>query len=427
MLILYTVLTILLSPLLLLAFVWRYGLRRTLRGLPERLGHGGASVRLSMERAERLWVHAASVGEVKAAEAFLREIPRRFPGMTRVLTTTTVAGEELARRLELAEEVRLAPLDLPFAVRGAVRRWRPRAAVLIETELWPHWIRVLNEEDVPLVVVNGRISDRTFRSYRLFSRLWSPLLAKFARVGAQSPVHAERYLALGARPERVVMTGNLKFDRPLPDLGRVAPLRRAYGFSDADWVWVCGSTHPGEEDALIAAAADLRREAPLKLVMAPRHVERGRDVRRRLEKAGFTARCRTSLDAPGTFDALVLDTVGELSDLYGVASAAFVGGSWVPHGGQNPLEPARWGIPVLFGPHMDNFREMAELFLRNDAARAVSDEKDLRDALGALRRDPESARRRGEAARRTADGQRGALDASLRLLMESISARSGRP
>jgi 3-deoxy-D-manno-octulosonic-acid transferase len=418
MLILYSILFFLFWPLLFLVFVWRYGLRRTLRGLPERFSWGG-----SWPAPGVLWVHAASVGEVRAAENFLRALPARFPQVPRLLTTTTVNGKELAQRLGLAETVRLAPLDRPGAVRRLIHRCRPRALVLIETELWPHWLRTLAEERVPVAVVNGRISDGAFPLYYRLRGFLEPLLMGIARVGVQSPRHASRFLQLGAHPESVAITGNLKFDVPLPDKTRRTALCQVFGISDKDLVWVLGSTHPGEEKGALDVYLSLRKNFPtLRLVVAPRHVERAGEVQRLFSEQGFQTALRSRLSShAGAVDVIVLDTVGELAEIYGLATVVFVGGSLVRRGGQNPLEAARWGVPLLWGPHMENFKEIADLFQENQAALEVKDTAGLLEVVERLLHSPERRERMGAAARTLADSQRGALESNLSLLEEAMT------
>lgn len=418
MMILYSLLFFILWPLLFLVFVWRYGLRRTLRGLPERFGFGG-----EWPVPGALWVHAASVGEVRAAENFLRALSARFPGVPRLLTTTTVNGKELALRLGLAETVRLAPLDRPGAVGRFIRRARPRALVLVETELWPYWLMALSAPPIPVVVVNGRISDGAFPLYHRLRGIFAPLLSRLARVGVQSPRHASRYLQLGAPPESVAITGNLKFDVPLPDLARRPALVAAYGFSESDRVWVLGSTHPGEEAMALEAFASLRQKHPtLRLVVAPRHVERADELVRLFSNRGYRVGLRSRLSfSTGPADVLVLDTVGELAEVYGLATIVFVGGSLVRHGGQNPLEAARWAVPLIFGPHMENFREIAALFRDSRAALVIANAAELERAVSGLLDSKAAASALGVLARTLADGQRGALEANLALLEESLA------
>jgi 3-deoxy-D-manno-octulosonic-acid transferase len=415
----YSFLFFLTWPLVFLAFVWKYGLRKSVRGLPERFGWGGPWP----DKPGSIWIHAASVGEVRAAEQLLRALPERFQGVPRFLTTTTVHGKELAQRLALAETVRLAPVDRPGIFRAALRRVRPRAVVLVETELWPHWLATLAREKVPTAVVNGRVSDGAYPLYHALKKMWTPLLSGLARVGVQSPRNAARFLALGADARRVVIAGNLKNDVPLPDPARVPALKKAYGFPDADPVWVLGSTQPAEETVLRAVFAALRKSHPrLRAVVAPRRVERAVETRRRFEEAGFRCSLRSQVSsAPDAPDVLVLDTVGELSEVYGVAAVAFVGGSLVRRGGQNPLEPARWGVPVVYGPSMENFREIDAALRAAGGARAVENGEALRVIVDRWLATPSERGWAGAAARSVADGERGALEAHLRLIEETLA------
>jgi 3-deoxy-D-manno-octulosonic-acid transferase len=412
----YSLLLAVLWPLIFLAFVWRFGLRRTFRGLGERLGGGPESP------GDTLWVHAASVGEVKAVEPLLRRLPERFPGMRRLLTTTTVPGQELARKLNLAEEVRLAPLDLGFCAGRFLQRRRVKALALVETELWPNWLRTARARGVPVAVLNGRISDRSIASYLRLKFLWAPLLQGLRRVGAQSPEHARRWTLAGADPARVSVNGNLKYDAALPDRGGRLELFKKYRFRRSDHIWVCGSTHAGEEEVLAGVlAALLKRGDSLKMVLAPRHVERAGDVGRLLAARGLSFRLRTAAGADfAPADVLILDTVGELAEAYGLASAVFLGGSLAPRGGQNPLEPARWGAPLLFGPHMENFQDIADLLLAGGGAARVADGPALEKKLSAWKADPGAAAACGEAALRAARSQQGAVEKSLDLLEEIL-------
>lgn len=424
---LYTVLLIVFSPVVLIGFVWRFGLRRTFNGLPERFGGGTRKLKADEKNRTVIWTHAASVGEVRAVEAFLRLLPSRIPGVVRCLTTTTVNGRDLAESLDIAETVHLAPADYPFCVGRFLNRWGPKALVLVETELWPHWIHTARRRNVPVLIVNGRLSERSLRSYRLLPGFWRPILESITRIGAQSPGHAARWKSLGGKPSQIVVTGNLKYDVALPDLSQRAAVFRKYGFSESDYVLVCGSTHAGEEDILIDVAVSLRaRGESVKLVLAPRHVERAAEAARQLHRANLPFRLRSAhVTAPESFPVMVLDTLGELTEVYGLASAAFVGGSLIRRGGQNPLEPARWGVPVVFGPSMENFQEMAEMFLEKKGAVQVPDGKALEELIVSWRRDPASAQNVGEAARRAALSQGGSVEKSIALLQEVL--RASRP
>lgn len=416
----YSIALWLLWPLVVMVFVWRFGLRRTLRGLPERLAVTPAPRPLPAGR-PRLWIHAASVGEVRAAEGLLRRLPGTFPGSVRALTCTNVTGEDLARRQSLAETVRLAPVDAPWCVNRLLDVWQPDALVLIETELWPHWLRQAQKRKVPVVVLNARISDRTLGAYRALKSLWAPLLESLSWVGAQSEEQAARWVSLGAKPARVVVTGNLKLDVPLHEESGRPALFQKYGFQPGERILVAGSTHAGEEHGVVDAFLTARSQGHLdKLVLAPRHMERAPEVVRLVESKGLAARRRSENGAARAPDVLVLDSVGELAEVYGVASAAFVGGSFVPRGGQNPLEPARWGVPVLFGPHMENFRETSQMLLSVHGAFSLQDGPQLSAQIARWAQDPAQRQAAGAAAAQVAAAQRGAIEKSLTLLRKAV-------
>ncbi|MBI4397078.1 MAG: DUF374 domain-containing protein [Elusimicrobia bacterium] len=423
----YSLLLFLMWPLVFLGFVWRYGLRRTLKGLGERFGFG--LPKKQSKNRPLIWIHAASVGEVRAVEGYLRNFPRTFPHVTRLLTTTTISGKELAEKLCVADEVRLAPMDLSFCVKRLAARMSPIALVLVETELWPNWIRALGDLDVPLFLINGRLSDRSFRAYFLMRFFWKPLLRRFSVIAVQNNLYAERFTKLGADPAQVAVTGNLKSDIPAPDLSRRPGLFRKFGFEETDRVWVCGSTHEGEEEVLADVFLSLLwRDQSLKLVLAPRHIERAPNVCRLLERKGLPHHLRSQIAEGTKPSVLILDTVGELADVYGLATWAYVGGSLIPRGGQNPLEPARWGVPVLFGPHMENFRDTSKLLIQEKAALQVKDAKMLEEFLYYSSRNPATREAMGQAARRVAEAQQGAVANNYKLLqdlMKSLDNGSG--
>ncbi|MDP6540545.1 MAG: glycosyltransferase N-terminal domain-containing protein [Planctomycetota bacterium] len=379
-------------------------------GLPERLG-------LRAPRADGPdphWVHAASVGEVQAALRLIDRLTGR--GDALVASTTTLTGRALARRTRPGLATALAPLDHPWCVAAALSRCAPRSLVLVETELWPSWIAGAERRQVPVLVVSGRISDRSFPRYRRLSRWLEPTLRRLSAVGARSQRDAERFVALGVPERNVVVTGDLKLEPPAappelaPDLG-AALARVPY--------WVAGSTHPGEEVAAWEATRALRREgARLALVVAPRHPERIEAAAQALEAAGakLTRRSASALPVLGDGEVLLLDTLGELAAVYSGARAAFVGGTLVPVGGHNLLEPLQAGVPVLFGPHTSNARDGAELLLATGAGARVDGEASLAAALGALLED-DAERHAGIARGRLAlEDHRGAAERSAALL-----------
>lgn len=387
---------------------WRVGVR-------ERLGGGPALPRGC------IWIHAASVGEVLAAS---RLIDRLQKAGHRVATSTvTLTGREVMRGRSPEVPCRLAPLDHPWCVSAALDRVQPAALVLVETEIWPSWIAAARRRGIPVVVVSGRVSDRSYPRYRRAGWLLWRTLGRLSAVGARTAVDRDRFVALGADPARVSVIGDLKLDvdaepRPLPP-----ELRAALAGLP---VIVAGSTHPGEEQAALEALA--RAEAAgmsPALVVAPRHPERAEEVVRRVQGAGRAARRRTALPGsslrPG--DVLVLDTVGELPSLYECADAAFVGGTLVPVGGHNLLEPVFAGRPVLYGPHTANVRHVAELLERAGAGRRVHDARELSLAVVDLLRDPAAARARGERGRLELERHRGSAERAASLIESALGAR----
>ena len=367
-----------------------------------------------------IWIHAVSVGEVQAARTLIAGLRDRYPGHRLWLSTTTRTGRAVAAGIEAVDGLFYFPLDLPPAVDRVLDRVRPVLFIAVDTELWPNLLRRCARRGVRTVLVNGRISDRSYPRYRLVRRWFRRVLADMDRCCAQSDESARRLVDLGAPAERVVVTGNLKFDAlPAPRPGSApgdGDLLRALGVAADRPVLVAASTHPGEEGPVLDAFRRLRARAPgLVLVLAPRHPERGAEAAALAAKRGLAAvrRSRPPDDGAGGADVVVLDTVGELPALFRVATVVFVGGSLVPAGGHNVIEPASWGRPVVFGPHMENFAEIAELFLANRAARRVASAVELAPVLAGLLADPRRRAELGTAARSLVEANRGAAARSL--------------
>ncbi len=369
-----------------------------------------------------LLIHAVSVGEVEVARRLLRELRRRAPDLPVTLTVTTATGLALARRtLAGLAVVHPSPLDLPGPVRRLLEAVHPRAVVLVETELWPELLHQCARRGVPVAVVNGRLSDRSFRRYRQVRPLLRPLLAPLHLVLARAEADAARFSELGVPRGRVRASGNLKYDLE-PATEELPWQTSVRGWAGERPVLVAGSTMEGEEAAVLDAVDGLAGAwERLFLVLAPRHPERFDTVARLLESRGTAVVRRSDLPAARARvpDVLLLDTIGELGRAYAEARAAFVGGSLVPTGGHNPLEPAAWGVPVLTGPHVHNFREVyADLFAAGGAVE-VRDAAGLTGALDAWLGDAEAAAAAGEAARAVMERSRGAAaraaEAVLRL------------
>ena len=322
-----------------------------------------------------LWVHAASVGEVQAAAPIVRALQSRYPGETILVTTTTPTGAR--RTVELFGDAvvhRYLPFDLPWAMATYLDRARPRVAIIMETEIWPNLMALCRAREVPVVLANARLSERSASRYRKFHRLYAPTFQGVAAVAAQSGKDADRLASIGAPPECIHVTGNTKFDVPIPtDLHeKAATLRRTWGATRG--VWIAASTHRGEEAKVLAAFEEVRARLPESLlILAPRHPERFPEAEALARRHGFTSvlRSQRPLDCSNA-EVYIGDTMGELLLLYAAADVAFVGGSLVEVGGHNMLEPAALGVPVLLGPHQFNVAEISRQLIEAGGAESIA-------------------------------------------------------
>lgn len=364
--------------------------------------------------AGRVWFHAASMGEVRSLRGILEALARERPGAGVVVTTQTETGWHEARRLYPEAAVLKAPLDLSWTVRRALRRLKPSALVLVESEFWPNLVRSAARRDIPVAVAGGTISERSFRRMsslplRPFARAVFPELS---RVWAADDAAAERFLDLGTPPGALVAAGSPKFDvpEPVPPPGSEPFLAALRTWKGQGALLVAGSTHEGEEDAMVEAAAQLRRRFALRLVLAPRHPQRFEAAARRLEASGvrFVRRSERRDGAlPAEADVCLLDAMGELAAVYPEADAAFVGGSLVPVGGHNVLEPAACGVPSAWGPHARQFAAECRGLAAAGGGVEVADADRLGEVLAVWLSDPVARRRAGEKARRFVVSHRG--------------------
>jgi 3-deoxy-D-manno-octulosonic-acid transferase len=399
--------------------------RRLTRGVPlnvrARLGRQAPSG----EGGPRGWVHAVSVGEAIAAASLVEGLRRLHPELPLVMTTVTSTGAQIVReRFAGLATHRFFPLDFPAVTRRAVASINPAFLICMETELWPNTLRTLASRGVPVMIANGRISDRSFRRYRLVRRFMTAVLADVRVFAMQSDEDARRIIALGAQPERVVVTGNIKLEAAVADPpGAVDLWRRLLGLRPEQRVWIAGSTHAGEEDVVLEAHRAALAECPeLVLVVAPRHPERTGEVLALLERRGWPAIRRSELPSAVTSTAspvppvVVLDTVGELATLYAIADVVFVGGSLVPVGGHNLLEAAQRRKPILIGPHVGNFRESTSLLESVGAALVVRDASGLARALQRRLADPDLRAKLGDAGHEAVASRHGAVRETLDLV-----------
>ena len=373
-----------------------------------------------------IWVHAVSVGEVQAAAALVNTLRERYPDIPIVVTTFTPTGAGRARALfRDRAHVRYLPFDLPGAVRRFFKKVKPRIAVIFETELWPNLYHECGRRRVPLVLASARISARSVGRYRRLGALFRETLAQGVVIAAQGEADANRFRSLGSDPGSTYVTGNLKFDFSVPaDIGERGRVLREY-YAPGRLVWVAGSTHGGgEEDALIEAQKLVRSRLPnALLVMAPRHPNRFGEVAAQLVSRGvrFIRRSQTpAAGAIGEADILLLDSLGELLDFYAAGDVAFVGGSLVPIGGHNLLEPAALGMPILTGPHNSNSAEAARVLISSGAAQVAENPQDLADKVVALLKDPEGRARMGKEGRAFVEANKGALQKLLGLVIPLI-------
>jgi 3-deoxy-D-manno-octulosonic-acid transferase len=375
---------------------------------------------LNLDGDRSIWIHAVSVGEVLAARPLVPALRERFPGHRLFLSTTTLTGNEIAKSVRGLDGLFFAPFDFPHAVRRALEVVNPSLLVLVETELWPNLIHEASRRGARVALVNGRISPRSFPRYRRVRRFLSGMLSEVDLFLMQGEPHAERIRAMTAPPERVKVTGNLKFDAVEAGRPPERVVRLLNGGSPRP-LWVAGSTMPGEEELVLRAFHRVRERVPhARLLLAPRHRERFSEVPGLIESAGFRCLRRSALD-PGSWsdgEVLLLDTLGELAQVYSLASVVFVGGSLVPTGGHNILEPAVAGKPVLVGPHMENFQEIADAFRAADALVQVAGEEQLIEAAGGLLRDAARRRALGENGRALVESNRGALRRTVDALAE---------
>jgi 3-deoxy-D-manno-octulosonic-acid transferase len=395
-------------------------------GLAGRLGAVPKGLRAAVAGRDVVWVHAVSVGEVLSATQLIRASKEALPGWVFAVSTTTETGQRLAKERLPGAPVFYLPLDFRFAVRRYLRVLQPQMLALMESELWPRLIDECAKSGIPIVVANARISDRSFPRYVRLRRLWRPFLEMISLFLAQSKETAERLVKIGAPSERVTVMGNLKYD---VRAGDASPMTKRIGslLYQARLI-VAGSTLAGEEEALLAAWPTIQKAVPdAALLMAPRHPDRFEEVLGLIRRSGYPFfRCsHLLLDTEPIFGGtiLLLDTIGDLASMYGIATAAFVGGSLVPKGGHNPLEPAQFAVPVVMGSSFENFRDVVEGMRATDAIRTVAPEK-LTETLIALLRDKEDAKALGERGRAAFEAQTGATKRAVQALTALLQERS---
>jgi len=425
---LYDLLLLIAAVLLIPYYVlrgYRYGKSR--RGIRERLGYFSEEQLQRFQGRRILWVHAVSVGETRAAGPLLRELKKQNPEHLILLTNVTETGHAMALENSDIDFCLFFPFDFSWAVRRVLQIINPDLVVIVETEIWPNFVRQAKRLSIPLVLVNGRISDRSYPRYRFFRPLLRPVLECFSAFCMQSQLDAERINQLGAESSRVENTGNLKFDHQLKDLSEedVVKAKHRFALPENMPVLVAGSTHAGEEEQVVSVFKQLLESGrELLLVLIPRHPERCREVQGQLQEAGLESRLRSQIKV-GASDlksgqVLLVDTLGEVLDFYAVADLVFVGGSLVPVGGHNLLEAALLEKPVLFGAHVHNFREISAKLIRAGAGIKVHNQRELLQQCCKLLDDPIRRRAMGQAGRSLIAENAGATERTMRRIARYV-------
>ena len=386
-----------------------------------------------VEKKDCIWVHAASVGEIVATSPLIKEFRKEFPKSPILVSVVTTSGYEMANRIiKDADAIIYFPLDLPWLAGHVLRRIRPRVFLPVETELWPNFLRTARKIHVPVMMVNGRISDKSVKQYKHLHSLLRNMIGTVKLFAMQSPIDAEYIMRLGAPQELVTVTGNTKFDQTYTDVSpeEKQKIIEEMGLSKNDGIFLAGSTHRGEEEAVLQAFKAVRETHPhARLVIAPRELLRTMEVVHLCRKAGFSVTTRTKLqnEAPQGEDIVILDTIGELGKVYSIGDVVFVGGSLVPHGGHNILEPAAHGKAIIVGSHMFNFKDTYALFKNRDACLTVKNGEELAKQVTRLFDEPEHRHRMEEETRAIVRENKGASRKSAILLHQMLESYESSP
>jgi 3-deoxy-D-manno-octulosonic-acid transferase len=433
---LYTVLTWCVAPFAFAVVLWR-GLRERAYwlGLRERFGFGGALRSAALDDARSIWLHAVSLGEMSAAAPLLQALRQRYPRAPLVLTTATPAGRARASALfgEHAD-IRFLPYDTPGSVRRFLKRIRPGICIIMETELWPNLLHACARRDIPVVLASARLTAKSVARYQRMGGLFRSVFTRNVLVAAQNKDEAARFVEIGAAAAQVSVVGNVKFDMHFDAQTTEQGLRLRLVFGSERFAWVAGSTHPGEDEAVLSAHKRLLTNNPRALLLlAPRHRDRFASVAALLKSSGlrYQLRSESGTDAVvlavalAEAQVLLVDSLGELASMYAAADVAFVGGSLAPIGGHNLLEPAALGLPVLSGPYQANNKEVAALLFSSGAAAQVKNPAELGAALLRLSGDEIARKRMGEAGVRIVAANRGSVAALVQIMEPLLAASAG--
>lgn len=378
-----------------------------------------------------IWIQAVSVGEVALCNSLIPRLKRKFPERDIVISTITKAGNDLAKKIFSKDAIIIYfPLDFRFIVKKAVKMIKPALYIMIETEIWPNTLRELSYRGVPSILINGRISDRSIEKYRLAKPFLRKILKHVNMFCMQDVIDADRIIELGAPPQNVKITGNMKFDADIStNVKDPKTIHTSFGLKEDEDLLVAGSTHEGEEEIVLEVFKKLSGDFPnLRLLIAPRHINRIDQIEKLIQGAGFksirysnlnkeltTNECQTKLSLHEGYEQrmTILDTIGHLNDAYSIATIVFIGGSLVKHGGQNPIEPACFAKPILFGLYMFNFKYITNVFLKNKAAMQVFNQGDLYEKCRLLLKDVNTRNILGQSAKNVVCANKGATDKNL--------------
>lgn len=400
-------------------------------GVLERLGKLPREAKGKFVSKKVLWFHTASVGEIRLLPPIIVRLKKKDPAYSIVVSTVTKAGrKEGERSLRGVDLVFYLPIDLPFLIKRVLKKLNPTALLLVETEIWPNLIREAKIHRTRVALINGRLSHKSLGKYLRFKSFFSSVLSFFDLCCMRTEEDAERFILLGVDPKKVKVAGNLKYDTPISDHGSLNPdnLKRSLGIPQDSNVVVAGSTEEGEERMILNAFKKLKLQHPdLCLILAPRHLNRIKQVEKELFRSKLKYQKRTQINneakARINLDVILLDTIGELFSLYSVAQVAFVGGSLIPFGGHNVLEPAVHSVPVLFGPHMDHFRQSSELLVESGGGIVIESDQELFLKISELLRNEDKRKKMGKMARNFIEKHQGPADKTVDLLLPLITKK----
>jgi 3-deoxy-D-manno-octulosonic-acid transferase len=381
-----------------------------------------------------IWIHAVSVGEVIASTSIIKGIRREYPDAKIILSTVTDTGQQIAKeRIKEADYIIYFPFDFSWSVKRALDTINPIICIIMETELWPNFLREANKKDVPVAVINCRISERSFKRYRIISLFMKDVLMNVKLFSMQTEDDSKRIIALGADKRNVSVSGNIKYDSEFKLIGdeKAKEIKDTVGVNSNDKIFIAGSTHPGEEEIMLKLYSHILKGHPdYRLIIAPRHIERVGEVEEIVRRKGLVPLRKTKIRTPHSAlntHVIVLDTIGELGFMYSIADIVFVGGSLIPHGGQNILEPAFYKKPVIFGKYMMNFQEIAREMASSGGGIQVDSEGDLIKEIDGLLSNKKRMIEVGEKGYQVIMKNRGALQRNLELIGEMLNKSTRAP